>query len=148
MNTLSQQFKRISVWAALAIAAAVLAACASVSGSSVNVYLNGANEVPPVSTKATGTGNIFIGTDMKVSGSVTTTGLTATVAHIHTGAAGANGPVIIPLTKSADNANLWSVPANTKLTEVQYQAFKAGGLYVNVHSVANKGGEIRDQLRP
>jgi hypothetical protein len=104
--------------------------------------------VPPVSTAAKGTGTIVIGADMTVSGSVTTTGVAATVAHIHQGAAGANGPVIIPLTKSADNPNVWTVQAGAKLTEAQYQAFKAGGLYVNVHSVANKGGEIRDQLRP
>lgn len=148
MNKLSQQLKRISMWAAPAIAAAVLAGCASVPGSNVNVYLNGANEVPPVSTAAKGNGSIFIGEDLKVSGTITTTGVNATVAHIHQGAAGANGPVIIPMTKSPDNPNVWTVQAGAKLTPEQYQAFKAGGLYVNVHSVANKGGEIRDQLRP
>ena len=34
------------------------------------------------------------------------------------------------------------------LTDAQYEAFKAGNLYVNVHSAANKGGEIRGQLKP
>lgn len=145
MNTL-QQLKRISIWATLAIAAAVLPGCASMSGNTVNLYLNGANEVPPVSTKASGNGTITVGADMSVSGSITTTGVAATAAHIHTGAAGANGPVIIPLTKNGDNG--WTVPAGAKLTEAQYQLFKAGGLYVNVHSAANKGGEVRDQLRP
>jgi hypothetical protein len=54
--------------------------------------------------------------------------------------------VIIPLTKSGDGT--WSVPAGAKLTDAQYAAFKAGDLYVNVHSAANKGGEIRGQLKP
>jgi hypothetical protein len=40
-----------------------------------------------------------------------------------------------------------TVGADT-LTDAQYEAFKAGNLYVNVHSDANKGGEIRGQLRP
>ena len=140
-----RHFKMVSVWTALAIAAVVLPGCAGTTGNSVNVYLNGANEVPPVSTKATGTGTIVVGADMAVSGSVTTTGIVGTAAHIHTGAAGVNGPVIIPLTKNGDNG--WVVPPDAKLKPEQYEAFKAGGLYVNVHSAANKGGEIRDQLR-
>ena len=146
---ISRLFKRISIWVALAVAAVAVSGCASMQGGhSVNVYLNGANEVPPVSTKASGNGTIVIGADMTVTGSVTTTGVNATVAHIHQGMAGANGPVIIPMEKSADNPNVWNVKAGAKLTEAQYQAFKSGGLYVNVHSAANKGGEIRDQLRP
>jgi hypothetical protein len=144
MNTL-QEFKRITVWVALAVAAVILPGCAGMSGGR-SLNLSGANEVPPVSTAATGTGTITIGDDMSVSGSVTTTGVAGTAAHIHIGAVGANGPVIVPLAKTADN--VWSVPAGAKLKEDQYQAYKAGGLYVNVHSATNKGGEIRDQLKP
>jgi hypothetical protein len=77
---------------------------------------------------------------------VTTTGIVATAAHIHMAAKGQNGPVIVPLSKTADN--VWSVPAGAKLTDAQYDAYKAGNLYVNVHSAANKGGEIRAQLQP
>ncbi len=135
--------KQISVWAALASAS--LAGCAGMSGGS-SLNLNGANEVPPVSTAASGTGSITVGDDMSVSGKVSTTGLSGTVAHIHTGAAGANGPVIIPLTKSGDSD--WVVPAGAKLNDAQMAAYKAGGLYVNVHTAVNKGGEIRDQIRP
>ena len=69
-----------------------------------------------------------------------------TAAHIHVGPAGKTGPVIIPLQKTADNE--WVVPAGTKLTESQYQSYKAAGLYVNFHSAKHKGGEIRGQLRP
>jgi hypothetical protein len=40
------------------------------------------------------------------------------------------------------------VPEGSKLTDEQYAAFKAGNLYVNVHSAEHKGGEIRTQLKP
>ncbi len=53
---------------------------------------------------------------------------------------------MVTLTKGADGS--WSTPDGAKLTEDQYKAFKAGNLYVNVHSAAHKGGEIRGQLKP
>jgi hypothetical protein len=109
-----------------------------------NVALSGSNEVPPVSTEAKGSGKITVSSDKSVSGSVTTSGINGTAAHIHTGAAGSNGPVIVPLTKSGDNT--WSVPAGAKLTDAQYAAYTSGGTYVNVHSAAHPGGEIRAQL--
>ena len=93
---------------------------------------------------AAGAGTISVAADKSVSGSITTTGIEGKAAHIHQGAAGANGPVIVPLTKSGDAT--WSVPAGAMLTDAQYAAYLAGGLYVNVHSAANPGGEIRAQL--
>jgi hypothetical protein len=69
-----------------------------------------------------------------------------TVAHIHVGAPGQSGPPIITLSKGGDGA--WSVPAGSILTDEQYASFKAGNLYVNVHSAEHKPGEIRDQLKP
>jgi hypothetical protein len=59
---------------------------------------------------------------------------------------GQNGPVITPLIRTGEN--VWSVQPGVKLTDAYYEAFKAGHLYVNVHSDAYKGGEIRGQLRP
>lgn len=108
--------------------------------------LAGDQEVPPVATGATGAGTITIAADGTVSGSVTTKDIDGTMAHIHAGAPGANGPVIVPLAKTADG--VWSVPAGAKLTPEQLKAFQDGGLYVNVHSAAHKGGEIRAQLKP
>ena len=110
------------------------------------LMLSGDQEVPPVTTAATGTGSIAVASDGSVTGLVTTLGLMGTAAHIHVGAAGVNGPVIIPLTKATDS--VWSVPPGAKLTADQLQAYRAGGLYVNVHTEANKGGEIRTQLKP
>lgn len=131
----------------LFLASLSLAACAgTMSGAStVTVNLSGAEEVPPVSVSGSGSGSFTIDAQGAVSGSVTTTGVDGKVAHIHMGARGKNGPVIIPLTKSGDT---YSAPAGAKLNEAQLQAFKAGNLYVNVHTPAHKSGEVRGQLQP
>jgi hypothetical protein len=111
----------------------------------VKVTLAGDQEVPPVKTQASGSGTITVNADKTVSGSITVKGVNATAAHIHEAAAGKNGGVIIPLTKSGDT---FTVPAGAKLTDAQSAAFQKGDLYVNVHSAANPDGEIRAQLKP
>ena len=113
--------------------------------SAVSVKLSGAEEVPPVKAQGSGSGSFRLAEDGTVSGSVSTTGVQGTMAHIHQGAKGQNGPVIVPLTKNGDT---YSVPAGRKLTPAQLQAWKAGNLYVNVHTAANKGGEVRGQINP
>ncbi len=113
----------------------------------VKVTLTGDQEVPPVTTDAKGTGKIRIAKDKTVTGKITVTGIDGTMGHIHEGPApGKNGPPIITLEKGADGS--WSVPAGSKLTDDQYAAFKAGSLYVNIHSADHKGGEIRAPLKP
>jgi hypothetical protein len=143
MHTLPQSHKRITavVWSS---ALAVIAACSSMAAMSETVALTGSNEVPPVTTSATGSANITIGADRSVKAAVTAKDMTATASHIHMGAAGTNGPVIVPFTKTGDT---FSAAADAKLTEEQYAAYKAGNLYVNVHSAKNPGGEIRGQLK-
>jgi hypothetical protein len=134
---------------AITFATLALAACAGMGGGggkSVDVKLSGGEEVPPVSTQASGSGSFTVAADGAVSGSVTTSGMNGVAAHIHQGARGQNGPVIVPLTKSGDST--WSTPPGAKLNEAQMSAFKAGNLYVNVHTPQNKGGEIRAQLNP
>ena len=134
--------------AGLSAAALGLAGCASMSSSSrsAHVTLSGSEEVPPVATAARGSGTITVHVDGSVSGRVTTTGLTGVAAHIHQGARGQNGPVAVGLLKTGDNA--WIVPRDAILNDAQYEAFKTGNLYVNVHTAANKDGEIRGQLIP
>ena len=112
----------------------------------LKLRLTGAEETPPVTTSATGTGTITIAADKSVSGTIKTAGIDGTVAHIHVGAPGQSGPPIITLNKDADGA--WSVPTGSKLTDDQYASFKAGNLYVNVHSAEHKAGEIRGQMKP
>ena len=114
--------------------------------ANVDVKLSGDQEVPPVKTSATGNGTLTVNDDKTVSGSVTTSGINGVAAHIHNGAPGKNGPVAVPLTKDGDNT--WTVGPGAKLTDAQFADFKAGNLYVNVHSAAHKDGEIRGQLKP
>lgn len=147
-HAMSQQ-----LWICAAVAVVLVAGCgkasksSEMSGSSMGaVTLTGAQEVPSVGTTGSGKGTITVAADRTVSGSVTTSGVPGTAAHIHMGAPGQNGPVIIPLVKSGDN--VWSVPPGAKLTDPQWEAYKAGNLYVNVHTEANKGGEVRGQLKP
>jgi hypothetical protein len=126
------------------------AAFAMIGGSALagdlKLNLTGAEETPPVTTSASGTGTITIAADKSVTGTVKTAGIEGTVAHIHVGAPGQSGPPIITLTKGADGQ--WSVPAGSRLTEDQYASFKAGNLYVNVHSAEHKAGESRGQMQP
>jgi hypothetical protein len=112
----------------------------------IKVTLSGAEEVPAVTTAATGTGKFTIGSDHAVSGGVKTTGIDGTAAHIHLGPVGQSGPPVIVLAKGSDG--VWNVPADAKLSDEQYASLKAGNLYVNVHSAEHKPGEIRGQLKP
>jgi hypothetical protein len=131
---------------ALVAAAMLIAGSGSALAADLKVSLTGAEETPPVTTPATASGTITISADKSVSGTLKTAGIDGTVAHIHVGAPGQSGPPIITLSKG-DNG-VWSVPAGSKLTDEQYADFKAGKLYVNVHSAEHKAGEIRGQLKP
>jgi CHRD domain len=116
------------------------------SAQSIKVTLSGSQEVPPVMTSASGVGSIMVGPDGSVSGTITTTGVEGTMAHIHEAPMGQNGPVIVTFAKTSDN--VWSAPAGAKLNDAQLQSLKSGNLYLNVHSATNKPGEIRAQLKP
>lgn len=137
-----------------ALAAVALAGCAQVQGTlpywmpgsnAVGVKLSGAQEVPPVNVPGTGSGSFRLAEDGTVTGSVTTKDVAGTAAHIHLGAKGKNGSVIVPLDKQGDT---YSVPGGRKLTASQIKAWKEGELYVNVHTARHKGGEIRAQIEP
>jgi hypothetical protein len=154
---MSELFKKFwpSLAAAFAAVLVISAGCSTMAAETnqeIKVTLTGDQEVPPVKTEAKGNGTIVIAPDKSVSGSITTTGIAGTVAHIHDSVPGEtmcgakNGPIIIPLTKGPDNT--WSVPAGAKLTDAWYASYQKGNLYVNVHSAANKGGEICSRLAP
>ena len=148
MSTTTMLYKNKWI-AAITLAGAVglLASCQTMGGktASEQISLTGASEVPPVTTSASGSGTVTVSDDRSVSAKITVNGMTATAAHIHEAAAGANGPVIVPFNKTSDNT--FEAPAGAKLTDAQYASYKAGKLYVNVHSAKNPGGEIRAQLK-
>jgi CHRD domain len=133
----------------LAVAAFIVGALAGGAGMAtageINVKLSGDQEVPPVQTTASGSGTITVEDDKSIKGKITTSNIKGTGAHIHEAPIGKNGPDIITLDKTSDDE--WSVPSGAKLTDAQFDAYKAGGLYINVHSDAHKSGEIRGQLK-
>jgi outer membrane protein OmpA-like peptidoglycan-associated protein len=115
--------------------AALLAGCAStLSASKALVTLTGNKEVPSVNTQAAGEAWFTVDRDWTINGKVTTSGIAATAAHVHEGRQEENGPVVVPLVRSGDNE--WTVAPNTRLTEGQFKSYRAGRLYVNVHSAA------------
>ena len=146
MSKMTLHKKRWIAAITLAGAAGLLASCQTINpmmgGESVS--LTGGNEVPAVATTASGSGTVTV-KDCAVTAKITTTGMTPTAAHIHEAAAGSNGPVIVPFTKTGDNT--FEAPVAAKFTDAQCASYKAGRTYVNVHSAAHPGGEIRAQLK-
>ena len=107
--------------------------------------LSGATEVPANASTATGAATFSLDPATKIlTGTVTTSGITGVSAHIHEGARGVSGPIVFPL--SGGSNGVWTVPANTVLTDAQYATLQATNYYVNVHSSAFTGGEIRGQI--
>ena len=127
-----------------------------------NLTLSPANETPPCAdagTSATGTAKLTIPNDnASVVLEVSYSGLSgpATAGHIHSGTSASAGPVVLPF--SAPIAS----PFSKTLTAGDYvaatgappdfatfvTALKAGGAgYVNLHTAACRGGEIRAEVQ-
>jgi len=113
-----------------------------------SVALSGANEVPAVTTTATGTALLRITADNKLYSKITVTNVEAgdalTAGHIHTGAAGTNGGVLLGLCASAADFGVTKIftPTAAILTSI-----KTDVLYVNVHSNNKTSGIVRGQIR-
>lgn len=138
---------RRALWTMLGVMVTLVTMGVGVASAvDAKVTLSGGQEVPPVTTSASGSGTITVAADQSISGKITTTGIKGTAAHIHAAAPGTNGPVIVPLTKDGENG--WAVGPGAKLQDAHFQAFKDGNLYVNVHTAANPNGEIRGQIKP
>ena len=125
--------------------------------------LAGANEVPPVSSEGTGLATFSLNdSQTSLDYTLITYGLEDTMqAHIHLGPAGENGDVVVflfgpePTGVTRDGilaqgtitaGDLIPVPNTfdgTMATLIDH--LRAGTAYVNVHTMANPGGEIRGQ---
>jgi cysteine-rich repeat protein len=111
-------------------------------GTEYTATLDGSQENPAVPTAATGTATLVLNPDQSVTYELTATGLSGTMAHIHVGAPGVNGDIIVTL---AGGPTTWA-GTSAPLSIEQVALLKAGRLYLNVHTVANPGGEIRGQI--
>ena len=128
---------------------AALAVAGAVSGCAKPMYyqanLAGTQEVPPTASRGTGVVTAKLYPDTRsLDYKVEYTGLSgpATAAHIHAGAAaGANAPVALPFKSTAS-----PITGANILTDEQVAALMDGKAYVNIHTAANPGGEIRGQL--
>jgi len=128
----------LTLGAFAAIAPAALA-------EAIKVKLKGSNQVPPVDTKASGNATLTYDTASKrLSWKITYSGLsgTAIAAHFH-GPAQLNqtAKVALPIPNISANTQGFAT-----LTDAQAADLLAGRYYINVHTAANKGGEIRGQV--
>jgi len=132
--------------AAAAIGIFAIAGTAQAEMVKYKATLNGASEVPANTEKGTGQATLDFDSATKVlTYTVTYSGLTgtATVAHIHGfAAAGAVAPPIIPFS----NVQTSPIKGTATLNDAQVTALNSGMLYVNVHTAAHPGGEIRGQI--
>jgi CHRD domain len=132
--------------AALACVAAMAMVSPSMAATmNFKASLSGKNEVPPNSASASGTVTATYDTDSKKltwKGSYSGLSGPATAAHLHGPApSGKNAGVMIPI-----NPHGPSFEGSATLNDAQAKALMDGDLYVNIHTAANKAGEIRGQL--
>lgn len=114
--------------------------------------LSGSQEVPSLTVPATGGGYFILNEERNaLQFYLSVTGLSGpiTAAHFHNAAAGLNGPPVRTLT--ADFAGeiasgTWKSTDTEPLTPELVNELLAGNIYVNVHTAANPGGEIRSQV--
>ncbi|MEP7258958.1 MAG: CHRD domain-containing protein [Flavitalea sp.] len=114
----------------------------------LDVALTGDAEKDPVTTTATGTALIRMTSDKTLYSKLSVANLESddalTAGHIHTGATGVNGPVLIGLAGSVTD---FGIGRTATLTDEQYLTIKNDAVYVNAHSVNHPGGIIRGQIR-
>ena len=106
--------------------------------------MSGAFEVPMVNTQALGLASVVLSASLtKLEYKVVVNGLSGPVtgAHLHYGSAGVSGPVAFPLTVTG-NVLTGSFEVDTAFIA----KIDSGKVYVNIHTAANPGGEIRGQL--
>ena len=132
--------------ASFAAASLLIAAPAFAEMQSYKATLNAAAQVPPNASKGTGALTATYDTaTKKLTWNVTFTGLSgpATAAHFHgPAAAGANAGVVVPQKDGLTSP----MKGEATLTDAQAADLQGGKWYFNIHTEANKGGEIRGQV--
>ncbi len=132
---------------ALLFATALIATATAANAETLRFHamLSGASEVPPAPSAGTGMAMGSLDTVTKVfSYDATYSGLTgpATAAHFHGPAApGANAGPVVPIASPAS-----PIKGQATLTDAQVADLRAGRWYLNIHTAAHPGGEIRGQV--
>jgi CHRD domain len=143
--------RRNIVVAACSAGLLVLVQSARAAPVTFKVDMNGAQQVPPVQTGATGTADLTYDPATRVlTWTVTYGGLSgpATMAHIHGPAMqGKNAPPVIWLSEKGAAVSS-PIKGQVTLTPEQAQQMMGGEWYINVHTQANPSGEIRGQVMP
>ncbi|MEO5679398.1 MAG: CHRD domain-containing protein [Acidimicrobiales bacterium] len=111
--------------------------------------LTGAEEVPgPGAAGGGGTARLVLTPDGKVCANLTTTKIDpATAAHVHTGATGVAGPVVITLPTPKDGRAEGCATTPTDPSALAQIKANPQAAYVNVHTAAQPAGAIRGQLQ-
>ena len=129
----------------LAAAAVLTTGVARAETVNLKADMTAAQETPPTSSTGTGTlKGTYDTATKKLTWTVTYSGLSgpATAAHFHGPApAGKSAPVAVP----SPNAKS-PIEGSATLTDAQAKELMDGDMYFNVHTEANKGGEIRGQV--
>ena len=109
--------------------------------------LTGDQQNPAVTTNATGTGTFSL-TDAGLAYNITFEGITLTASHFHLAAAGTNGGVVRAIDFAGANtvSGIWTSSDTDPLTDALIADVIAGNIYVNLHTSANTGGELRGQV--
>lgn len=110
--------------------------------------LTGGQEVPPVTTNASGTATFNL-TAEGLEYLITFSNMSMTNAHIHMGRIGENGDVVKTLTADFEGntaSGIWTSTDSEPLNETMIEALLKGELYVNIHSEDHPDGEIRGQI--
>src|SRR6266436_1573515 len=125
---------------------AIVAFAGPAFADKMKATLDGKSQVPPNASAATGTADIdYDPASKKLSWKVTYSGLSgpAAAAHFHGPAeAGKNAGVAVAI----PNATATPVEGSATLTDAQAADLVAGKYYVNIHTAANPGGELRGQV--
>lgn len=137
---------RVLLAASMAVAFAGGAPAAKAEMVKMHATLSASQEVPPTSSKGTGRADFTYNTaDKNLEWTVTYKDMSGpvTAGHIHGPASpGANAGVEVPF----QNVSSSPIKGSATLTDKQVSDLMSGKDYVNLHTAANKGGEIRGQI--